>query len=173
MKSNATFAEDYVTRQLSEQRITFKPANALTPEERATPCLVRFAGQRLSTGEQAECYANHFIGRHLKSIADGKTYAEMRDVQTSLRTQVAQAEARNDPALADLRRQLTDVTTKRQSLFEGEMSRGVLLTSYGFSTLGTKADQASTVAYVASGVVFLLSLLVLARALRRRSASAT
>ncbi len=165
MRSNANFAEDYVARQLSEQRITFKPAAQLTPEERKSPCLVSNAGKPLTTGTQAECYANDFIGRHLKSVADGKTYAEMRDVQTSLRTRLADAQARNDPAVADLQRQLNEVTAKRQSLFEGETSRGLLLTSYGFSTLGHKAGEGATTAYLAAGGVLILSLLLFGRAM--------
>jgi hypothetical protein len=168
MRSNADFSEDYVARQLAEQRITFKAADALTPEERRTECLLRFAGQPLITGTQAECYANNFIGRHLKSVADGKTYSELREVQTSLRAQLADAQARNDPSQADLQRQLNEVTAKRQTLFEGESVRGLLLTSYGFSTLGTKADQAATVAMAGGGAIVLVSLLILAKAMRGR-----
>jgi hypothetical protein len=169
MTSNARFAEQNIGRQLAEQRITFKSADTLTPEERATPCLVKFAGTPLVTGAQAECYANHFIGQHLKSVADGKTYSEMREVQTTLRTQIAQAQATNDPAVGDLQRQLAEVTAKRQTLFEGESVRGLLMTSYGFGTLGSKADQAATVAFAGSGTVLVLSLAALALAARGRS----
>ena len=80
LTSNANFANDYVTDQLTAQKIMFKPADQLTPEEQAQPCLVEFAGQQLTTGKQAECYANEFIGLHLKSIAGGKTYAQLGDV---------------------------------------------------------------------------------------------
>src|SRR3982751_3574784 len=61
MRHDADFAKDYVARQLGEQQIFFKPAAALTDEERQTPCLVAYAGQPLTTGAQAECYANSFI----------------------------------------------------------------------------------------------------------------
>ena len=53
MTTNSNFARTYVKDQLSQQRITFKPAEALTPEEKASPCLMRYAGQRLTTGKQA------------------------------------------------------------------------------------------------------------------------
>ena len=171
MKSNASFAEDNVNRQLAEQRITFKPAEALTPDERAKPCLVRYAGQRLTTGAQAECYANHFIGTHLKSIAGGKTYSEMREVQTTLRSQIDRAQAAGDPAVADFQRQLAEANGKKQALLEGESVRGLLLTSYGFSTLGSKAGEAATVANLAGGAMLVLSLVVLASAASRRSRS--
>src|SRR4030095_5236791 len=78
LSANARFAHNYVTDQLTAQKITFKPADALTPEEKARPCLVQYAGQQLTTGKQAECYANDFIGLHLEAVAGGKTYAELR-----------------------------------------------------------------------------------------------
>ncbi|HVL07400.1 MAG TPA: hypothetical protein VM388_15530, partial [Acidimicrobiales bacterium] len=61
MSSNADFSEKYVTEQLKEQKITFKAADKLTDEEKQSPCLVEYAGQALTTGKQAECYANEFI----------------------------------------------------------------------------------------------------------------
>ena len=169
MRSNASFAEENVNRQLAEQRINFKPAEALTAEEKGAPCLVRNAGKPLTTGSQAECYANNFIGKHLKNVAGGRTYAEMRTVQTTLRTDIEKAQAAGDPAVADLQRQLAEATGKRQTLLEGETVRGLLLTSYGFSTLGEKAGQAATVANLAGGAVLVLSLALLALAATRRS----
>jgi hypothetical protein len=83
LHSNANFANSYVTDQLNQQNITFKPAATLTDEEKQQPCLVEYAGQKLTTGKQAECYANNFIGLHLTSTADGQTYAEWRPPSTA------------------------------------------------------------------------------------------
>lgn len=58
LASNANFAESYVTEQLQQQRITFKEAEKLTEEKRRSACVVANAGKVLSTGAQAECYAN-------------------------------------------------------------------------------------------------------------------
>src|SRR3954452_23700038 len=113
LTSKANFANDYVKDQLGQQQITFKTAATLTAEEKQSACLVRYAGQQLTSGKQAECYANEFIGLHLKSVAGGKTYAQLGDVQTDLRAKVAAAQKSNDPALADLQKQLTDVTAQR------------------------------------------------------------
>ncbi len=66
------------------------------------------------------------------------TYAELGAPQTALRAQVAAAQAANDPALADLQKQLTTVTAQRETLFKGETLRGLLLTSFGFSVFGVK-----------------------------------
>jgi hypothetical protein len=158
LTSNANFAKDYVKTQLSQQNITFKTADTLTAEEKKSACVVKYAGQKLTTGKQAECYANEFIGLHLKSIAGGQTYADLGEPQAKLRTQVAAAQKSNDPALADLQKQLNDVTAQRETVFKGETLRGLLLTSYGFSEFGTKAAQAATVAYLAAALLALLGI---------------
>ncbi|MER7008010.1 hypothetical protein ABT297_33880 [Dactylosporangium sp. NPDC000555] len=156
LTSNANFANDYVRTQLSQQQITFKTADTLTAEEKQVACLVEYAGQPLDSGKKAECYANEFIGLHLKSIAGGKTYAQLGDVQTELKTKIAAAQKADDPALADLQKQLTEVNGQRETVFKGESLRGMLLTSYGFSEFGAKAAQAALVAYTASGLLFLV-----------------
>src|SRR2546430_4997950 len=130
LTSNANFATNYVHDQLAQQNITFKTADALTAEEKQSACLVKYAGQQLTTGKQAECYANEFIGLHLKSIAGGQTYAQLGDAQTTLRTKITTAQQTNDPTLAGLQKQLTDVTANRETVFKGETLRGLLLTSY-------------------------------------------
>ena len=158
MSSNADFSNRYVTDQLQQQKITFKAADALTEEERQSACLVEFAGQELRTGKQAECYANEFIGLHIKNSGGGKTYAEIGDAQTALRAQIATAERNGDANVADLRKQLADLTAQRETVFTGETLRGILLTSYGFSELGNKADQAATVIYLGVILLTLLSI---------------
>jgi hypothetical protein len=158
LTSNANFANDYVTTQLSAQNITFKQANALTDEEKQVACVVEYAGQKLTTGKQAECYAK-YIGVHLQSTAGGKTYAELGAPQAALREQVAQARQTNAPNLADLEKQLADISGQRDTVFKGETLRGLLLTSYGFSEFGSKAAQAATVAYLAAALMALLAIL--------------
>lgn len=41
--------------QLSQQNITFATSDTLTDEERQSACLVKYAGQHLRSGKQAEC----------------------------------------------------------------------------------------------------------------------
>ena len=166
LTSNANFANDYVRDQLSEQNISFKPAAALTPEEKKSDCLVEYAGQKLTSGKQAECYANEFIGLHLKSMAGGKTYADLGEPQSALREQVTKAQETNDPALADLQKQLAEVSAQRDTVFKGETLRGLLLTSYGFSEFGVKAGQGALVCYLAAALLLLLGLAGLWHAFR-------
>lgn len=166
LTSNANFANDYVRDQLSEQKIAFKAETALTDEERQSECVVANAGQQLTTGKQAECYANEFIAVHLEGTADGLTYAELGAPQTELRNKVKAAQESGDPNLATLQDELDEITQQRETMFKGETLRGVLLTSYGFSEFGTKAEQVATVLYVAAALMLLLSIAGFVHALR-------
>jgi hypothetical protein len=161
LTSNANFAKNYTHDQLAQENITFKTAATLTAEEKKAPCLVKYAGQALTTGKQAECYANQFIGLHVKSTAAGRTYASQGDFITGLKTQLtdAQKATPQDAAkITDLNTQITAATAARETLFKGETLRGLLLTSYGFSVFGVKGGQGATVAYLVSGLMLLLSL---------------
>jgi hypothetical protein len=158
MTSNANFAKDYVKDQLIQQNIKFTPADKLTDEEKTQPCVVANAGKALTTGKQAECYANSYIGLHTKNVAEGQTYADLGAPQSALRAQVKTATETNDPALPDLQTQLADITTQRETLFKGETLRGLLLTSYGFSVFGDKGGEVATVAYGAAALLALLSI---------------
>jgi hypothetical protein len=166
MTSNANFSKNYVHDQLAQQHITFKTADALTDEEKQSACLVKFAGQPLTTGAQAECYANDFIGLHVKSIAGGQTYADLGAPQADLTSKVKAATAANDPALPGLQAQLATITAQRTSLFQGETLRGLLLTSFGFSVFGVKGQQVATVAFIVAALLALLSMAGFVHALR-------
>jgi hypothetical protein len=166
LTSNANFAKNYVADQLKAQKVTFKTAATLTPEEQKSACLVKYAGKALVTGKMAECYANDFIGLHTSTLAAGETYATIGDKQSALRTQVADATKTNAATLPALQKQLVDITATRETLFKGETLRGLLLTSFGFSVFGVKAGQMSSVAYMLGGLLLLLSLAGLYHAAR-------
>ncbi|MEH1013542.1 hypothetical protein V6U90_10560 [Micromonospora sp. CPCC 206060] len=158
LTQNANFANNYVRDQLSEQHISFTPADKLSDEEKKSACLVEYAGKPLTTGKQAECYANEYIGLHLKSMAGGKTYADLGAPQSELKAKVAQAEQTNDPALADLQKELAAINGQRETVFKGETLRGLLLTSYGFSEFGVKASQGALAMYLGAALLLLLSI---------------
>jgi hypothetical protein len=157
LTSNANFANDYVHDQLTQQRITFTPAENLSDEERQADCLVEYAGEPLTTGPQAECYANEYIGLHLTEINDGKTYSETSGESRAARTAADEAEEAGAPDAAALDQEAVVLEGKVEALFRGETLRGLLLTSYGFSEFGRKADQAALVLYLAAAVLFLAS----------------
>lgn len=158
LQNQANFADDYVTEQLSAQRITFTPEEALSPEEREADCLVEFAGEQLSTGEQAECYANEYIGLHLTETNEGKTYAETSSESRALAAEAEEAAENGDPNAAELAAEAEELNGKVQTLFRGETLRGLLLTSYGFSIFGERAAQAAMVCFAAAIVLLLASI---------------
>jgi hypothetical protein len=160
LTSNANFAKNYVRDQLSAQKITFTAAAQLSDEEKQQACLVEYAGQPLTTGKQAECYANNYIGLHLREGGGdlaGLTYSELGAVVSERRAAVEAATASNAPNLTELQASLAAANSRRETVFKGESLRGMLLTTYGFSELGAKAEQGATVAYVGAGLMFLLA----------------
>ena len=107
----------------------------------------QYGGQQLTTGAQAEVYADHFIANHLKVIGGGKTYAQLS------------AEAIAKPADTALAAQVATV-------FKGETLRGLLLNAYAFGTMGTIAGIAAIAAFIAAAVMLILSGLGLIHARR-------
>jgi hypothetical protein len=162
MKANADFAKDYVKDQLSQQRITFTPAENLSEEEAKADCLVEFAGTTLDSGVKAECYANEYIALHMRESAaeaglEGETYASIGAVQRTLRTDLTEATEAGQPT-EEIQARLDEVNGLRETMFKGETLRGLLLTSYGFSVFGMKGEQVMTVAFIAALVLLLASI---------------
>jgi hypothetical protein len=176
LADQGSFAHSYVKDQLGEQKITFTAADKLTDEEKSwkpgSNCLTENAGKLMETGKQAECYANFYIALHVESAAKtagfpGETYATLGGVQATLRAQVADAKAKNDTAAVDAaQKKLDSATSARSTAQTGETLRGLLLTSYGFSIFGEKADLAGTVCFIIAGILVVLSVAGLVHALR-------
>ncbi len=160
------WGKEYVKEELAAQKITFAAADKLTDDEKnwkpGSVCLVENAGKVMETGKQAECYAKYYIGMHLDKSAktaavdgksmgwEGQTYATMGTVQADLKAKIATAQGDEK---ATLEKQLAAANGLRSTLQTGETLRGLLLTSYGFSIFG---DKANTVAQICYGVGVLL-----------------
>ena len=157
-KGNADFADSYVGDQLSEQKINFTPAEFLSDEEKQSTCLVDYAGTPLDSGKKAECYANDYIGGHLKKIGGGETYATLGPIQTAAKTAYTDAVAANASNVDALKTDYDKVTGQRETMFKGETLRGLLLTSYGFSIFGEKAALAALLAFIGAAVMALAGL---------------
>ncbi len=136
-----TFANGSVHDQLVAQQIYFPPAgsDALKPPQ-IGPYLNQYAGQQLTTGAQAEAYADHFIAVHLSEVANGQTYAQVS------------AAAQADPNNAQLQTQVN-------TLFKGETLRGLLLNAYAFWKLGQIALYAAIAAFIGAAVMLVLTVL--------------
>ena len=163
----ASFATNYVKEELSAQKITFATADKLTDSEKnwkaGSVCLTTFAGQTMTTGAQAECYAKYYIREHMNASAEtagfpGATYATLGPIRTDLNAQIAAAKtAGNTTGAADLQKKLDAATSLRSTLQSGETLSGLLLTVYGFSVIASKAEMASNILYVLAGLMVLLS----------------
>lgn len=135
------FADDNVTKQLTEQKIFFPKAdNEQLKDPAIGPYIKKYAGRQLTTGEQAEAYANHYIAVHLDAVADGKTYSEVSTL------------SRANPDDAKLAGQV-------QTLFRGETLRGLLLNAYAFWKVGQIALWAAWAAFGMALVMGILTIL--------------
>ncbi|NLV56487.1 MAG: hypothetical protein GXY13_12840 [Acidimicrobiales bacterium] len=162
----SNFSEDYVYDELSSQNIFFPPEEALREEGRDD--LVEFAGQQVTTGEQAEAYAS-FIDGHLQNIADGQTYAEIDDRGAWAEVEAAREAGASEDEIAELEATAQQLTQQRDTLFKGETLRGLLLSSYAWSTIGRIAGIAATVAFVAAGLMVVLVVLGVVQVARNRA----
>ena len=162
-----SFATNYVKEELGAQKIVFATADKLTVEEKTwkpgSESLVRYAGQPLETGRQAEAYAKYYIAVHMDTSArnagfPGATYATLGPIRTELSAQIAAAKAKGDTAAAaDLQKKLDSATSLRTTMQTGETLRGLLLTVYGFSVMGEMAGLASSLLYALAGIMFALA----------------
>lgn len=176
LSDQASFAESYVKQQLGDQKITFAAEERLSEEEKnwkpGSACLVENAGRQVTTGKQAECYANYYIAMHMDRSATnagypGETYATMGGVRRTLSADISAAEEAGDSeTAAALEEELAAASSLRNTFQTGETLRGLLLTTYGFSIFGDRAEVAGIVCYTAGGLLVLLSIAGFAHALR-------
>ncbi len=134
------FVTDQVRTQLAAQQIFFPAEGSPATKGAAFAPMREYAGQQLTTGAQAETYANSFIAPHLTGIGGGKTYAQLS----------AQAQANPTD---------TKLAATVNTMFRGETLRGLLLNAYAFGTMATLAGIAAILTFVGAGVMLLLSLL--------------
>jgi len=144
-----SYVGDQVHNQLASQKITFFPAAAVYPcaagvkSEDCFPqyaSLKAYAGQNLTTGDQAREYADVQLQNDLNNIGGGKTYAQLS------------AEALAQPNNAALQGQVA-------AIFKGTTLKGLLLNGYAFGTIATIAGWAAVAAFVGAGLLLILSIL--------------
>lgn len=165
-----SFANQSVTDQLSAQKISFPAADseslkALPEDDRKA--IEPFAGLQLTTGEQAEAYAMHYIGSHVKNVAGGKTYSEI-----SGEALAKSAEAKANPSDTALAAEAATLMGQRQTLFMGETLKGLLLNAFAFWQVGQIAMYAE-IACLAGGILMLILTLMGYAHLRRTPREAT
>jgi len=135
-----SFVSDQVKTQLTAQQIFFPPKGEATASPEIGPFINKYAGQQLTTGTQAEAFANHYIAVHLKESGGGLTYSQLS------------AKSRANPTDT----KLSDAVA---TAFKGETLRGLLLNAYAFGKMGQIAMIAAVVSFIGAGVMLVLSLL--------------
>jgi len=132
-----------VHNQLAAQKIVFPAAGS--PEIKALPAsdataMKAYSGQLMTTGAQAQTYADHFIAVHLGEIGGGKTYSQL--------SAAAMAQPKN-----------TALANQVQTIFKGTTLRGMLLNAYGWWQMGQIMLVSAVVAFGAAALFLILSLL--------------
>ena len=143
------FASNMVKDQLSEQKITFTPADKLTDAEKAIPGLTDYAGQTMETGAQAKAYSE-YIKLHLSEVNEGKTYSQTSNESRAKAAEAKKAKEENAPNAAELETQAKALDGKVQTLFRGETLRGLLLYAWGWSLVGQIAFWVAIFLYIAA-----------------------
>lgn len=133
------FTGNMVHTELAAQKIHFPEKGSPEFDAATYPDIQKYAGQLVDTPEEAKAYANSYIGRHLQKVAGGKVYAEVS------------AESKLNPEDKKLQAQ-------KQTLFQGETLRSVLLTSgYGFGTIGKVAGLIAFASTALGGLMTVLA----------------
>ncbi len=138
------FTNSNVHNQLAEQAIVFPTRAAFAQAKAGTeitpgmiPYLEKYAGEPLTTGAQAEAYADHFIAVHLSEMPFGGVYAKVS------------AASRANPSNTALAQEV-------QTSFQGTTLRGLLLEAYGFSQIGAIALWGAIVSFALAALMALL-----------------
>ena len=138
------FTTSNVHNQLAKQDIVF-PTNAQFAQAKAgtevtpamLPYIAQYAGLPLTTGAQAEAYADHFIAVHLSEMPYGGVYSKVS------------AASRANPSN-------TALAAEVQTTFQGTTLRGLLLVAYAFSQFGMIALWGAISAFVLAALMALL-----------------
>ena len=137
----SSFVSNQVHTQLSAQKIYFPAKNSA--EIKALPAtdataMNAYVGQLMTTGAQANTYANNFIAVHLSKIGGGQTYSQLS------------AESIAQPKNTVLAGEVATV-------FKGTTLRGMLLNAYAFWEMGQIMVIAAIAAFAAAALMLILS----------------
>ncbi len=135
-----SFVDGQVHNQLAAQKIYFPASNSPAIKAPEFAAMHQYAGQLMTTGAQAEVYADHFIANHLKEIGGGQTYSQL--------SAKSLAQPKNAALLAQV-----------QTMFRGTTLRGLLLNAYAFWKMGQLALWGAIAAFTGAGLLLILSAL--------------
>ena len=159
LQYGGNFATDQVAAQLEPPALTIPTENG---DPKSTDDVKKFFADNgekvMTTGKQAQMYADHYIGFHLSAMP---TYAAASNANRAAAGALA-----TDPTNADLQAAAKKASGTVETVFKGQALRGMLLNAYAFGTLGQIAMVASYVSF-AGGLIFLILALLGFAHLRR------
>jgi hypothetical protein len=156
-----SFVHTMVSDELVAQKISIPAAgspgfDAKTLGATQYAEISQYAGQPVTTGSQAQAYANDYINVHLQKVAGGQTYSQVSGAL------VAEQAKPNPDA-----KTIATLSGQRTTLFMGETLRGLLLNAYGWWTVGQYAFYAA-IGMTVAALAVLTALVFEVLAMRRR-----
>jgi hypothetical protein len=155
------YAHSYVSDQLSQEKITMPAAAAYkTLPQESQDALAPYAGQPMTTGDQAQAFSNHYIWEHMTAACSAIKDAKGNAVPA------VPADKCNYSGVGGVVSAATDPDQKaaysavRNTLFQGDTLRTSLLTAYAFWLIGTIAAWIGAIALVLGAALVLLSFTV-------------
>ena len=133
-----SFVDGQVHNELAAQKIYFPASGSPAIKAPEFAAMHQYAGQLMTTGAQAEVYADHFIANHLKEIGGGLTYSQL--------SAKSLAQPKN-----------TALAAQVQLMFRGTTLRGLLLNAYAFGKMGQLALWGAIAAFASAGLLLILS----------------
>jgi hypothetical protein len=133
-----SFVDSQVHSQLAAQKIYFPANNSPAIKAPEFAAMHQYAGQQMTTGAQAEVYADHFIANHLREIGGGQTYAQL--------SAKALAQPKN-----------TALAGQVEAMFKGTTLRGMLLNAYAFGEMGQIALWGAIASFIGAAFLLILS----------------
>jgi len=130
-----SFVNSNVHDQLARQEIVFPPKAAWAHAKAGTeitpamiPYMEKYSGQQMTTGAQAEAYADHFIAIHLSEMPFGGVYSKISAAALAAPTN-------------------TKLKALEQTSFQGTTLRGLLLEAMLFGAIAS---------FILAAIMFLL-----------------
>ena len=146
-----SFTDNTVKQQLSAQQITIPAQTNNAKEDATTTTFFKDNGNKImSTGKQAQMYADHYLGFHLSEMP---TYAA-----ASAASRTASGALAADPTNATLQASADKAASTLETVFKGTTLRGTLLTAYAFWQIGQIAKFAALATLLGGILLLILSI---------------
>jgi len=134
--ASGAYTHNIIQDQLVAQQIRFPPADSFGMPADEYPGVQQYAGELVDDGPKAKAWANEFMTPHILELSDGVPYG------------VYSAAAFQDPEVNE-----ADVISREMAI--GEVQRGLLLSAWGWWTIGSVMTVAGLVITVVGALALI------------------